>query len=169
MNPFSHVQRCHQLTDGDLSVAMQSRDTCRALLEHLAAISKPNDGGAKLLILFARLATSECSWIDGDMRIEMVGDGEVSVVEIMTELGGGMRERLFPPFVMNVPLAEFSRAVERVPHMTDPLAIHSKTEHRVVFTVDAEARRSTSPPPSVRIAEDSLFRIPAAAKLPGGT
>jgi hypothetical protein len=163
---YDHIKRCLQLAEKDMLEAVASREDCKALIVHLSSISKPSDGGPKLLVLFARMATSVCDWLEGDLRIEIVGDGDVSVVELMTELGGGMRERVFSAFPMNVPLTEFARAVERVPHMIEPLRIQLKTPRRLVFVVTDAVRRSSYPPENVEIGDDSLFLVPNAGRVP---
>lgn len=157
MNSFPHITRCFELTEEDIAGAVESRDDTRALLAHLAAISEPNAGAAKALLVFARMATSVCEWLDGDLRIEIVGDDDVSVVEALDDLGGGMRERLFQPLAFKTPLVEFSRAIERVPHMVAPLTILAQSERRITLGATAEIRRSSLPPPAVKIAEDSFF------------
>ena len=166
MGNFSHLKRCLELREKDIVDAVASRALCRELLEHLAAISKPNDGAPKILLVFARMATTACDWIDGELRIEIMGDGDVSVVELMSELGGGLRERVLPSFGMSVPLAEFTRAVERVPHMIAPLTTKTKTARRVIFSATEQTRKTSMPPPMVEIGEDSLFVVPGAAKMP---
>src|SRR5579872_4293893 len=122
-----HIRRCLELSDRDIAGAVAGRDSCRALLERLAEISKPGDGAPKLLLLFARMATSACEWLDGGLRIDIVGDGDVCVVELMDELAGGLRERVLPAFSMNAPLAEFIAAVERVPHLIAPLTMRRRS------------------------------------------
>jgi hypothetical protein len=157
MATLDHIKRCIQLSDHDVAQAVASREACKTLLDHLSRVSKPSDGAPKLLLVFARMATRACDWVDGDLRIEIVGDGDVCVAEVMSELGGGMRERVLPSFTMNAPLSEFLRAVERVPHMIAPLTTRVKTARRVVFTATEVTRKSTMPPPVVEIGEDSLF------------
>jgi hypothetical protein len=157
MAKLDHIKRCLDIGERDIAQALESREACKTLLDHVSQISKPNDGAPKLLLVFARMATTACDWVDGDLRVEIVGDGDVCVAEVMSELGGGMRERVLPSFPLNVPLAEFVRAVERVPHMIKPLSILVKTERRVVFTAAEEVRKSTMPPPIVEIGADSLY------------
>lgn len=166
MSEYSHIKRCLELGERDIASAVESRDACKDLLDHLASISKPNDGAPKILLVFARMATTACEWIEGELRIEVVGDGEVSVVELMSELGGGLRERVLPSFGLNVPLIEFTRAVDRVPHMIAPLTTKTKTARRVVFTATEETRKTSMPPPMVEIGEDSLFIVPGTPKVP---
>lgn len=165
MAEFASINRCIDLGEEHVAAAVQARDETRALLEHLARVSAPNTGAAKVLILFARMATNACDWLDGDLRIEIVGDAEVSVVEVMCELGAGMRERVFPPVAIRAPLVEFLRAVERVPHLISPLAIAMKTGRRLVFCASEQVRLSTLPPQGIRIAEDSVL-IPRAPASP---
>jgi hypothetical protein len=154
---LDYVKRCLQIGEREVAQAAESREDCRALVDHMAAISKPNDGAPKLLLVFARLATTACDWLEGDLRVELVGDGDVSVIEVMSDLGAGMRERVLPSFAMNVPLREFIRAVERVPHMIAPLTTREKTARRVVFTASEATRKSSMAPPLVEIGEDSIF------------
>lgn len=168
MTSFDHLKRCFELTDEDVALAVESREGTHELLRRMAEISQPNGGVAKLLLVFARLATTACDWLDGDLRIEISGTAESSSVELLSELGQGMRERLFPPLSFRAAVDEFTRAVERVPHMVKPLEIKLKSAKRLSLGVTEEVRRSSLPPPAVAIAEDSFFVAmpPPAAKAP---
>jgi hypothetical protein len=168
MTSLAHIKRCLDITDRDIAHAVETREACKALLDQIAKVAAPNQGAPKLLILLARMATNACDWIDGDLRIEMVGDGDVTVVETMSELGGGMKERILPPFSMNVPMTEFVRAVERVPHMIAPLITKTVSPRRVVFSASEEVRQTTVPPPRVEIGEASLYgpKPPRPPKVP---
>src|SRR4051812_5564164 len=114
MSLYTHIKRCLELSDRDIDTAIADRRLAKALLDHLAKISKPGDGAPKLLLVFAKMAAQPVDWVDGALRIDMVGDADVTVVEVLSELGLGMHERVFPSFRMSVPLEEFARAVERV-------------------------------------------------------
>lgn len=153
----AHIKRCLDIAEKDIAAAVETREACKLLLDHISKIAAPNQGAPKLLLVLARMATTACDWVDGELRIEMVGDGEVTVVELMSELGGGMRERVLPSFSLTVPLVEFTRAVERVPHMIEPLTTKVASPRRVVFTASQEVRKSTIPPPPVEIGEGSLY------------
>jgi hypothetical protein len=159
---FANIVRCLDLQERDVSEALVTRGATKALLEHLEAISAPETGAAKALIVFARMATTACDWIDGDLAIDLVGDADVTVVEAATELGGGFRERLFAPFAFRAELSEFARAIERVPHVIAPLLIRTKSSRRISLSAAGELRRTTAPPPPIEISTDSLF-TPAAA------
>ncbi len=170
MSDFSRIKRGIDLTEPDVASAIESRESTKALLMHFGTIARPNEGVAKVLLVFARMATQACDWLDGDLRVELVGDGDVSIIEILSELGAGIREREFPPIVLNVPLAEFTRAVERVPHLIEPLMIQNKSAKRVVLSATFEVRRSSLPPPPIEIAMDNLFSggdplLTSAAKM----
>jgi hypothetical protein len=154
---FAHIGRCLDLQERDLTEALRARATTKALLAHLAAISAPNSGAAKVLIVFSRMATTACNWIDGDLRIDVVGDAEETVIEAATELGGGLRERLFAPMSFRAPIAEFARAIDRVPHMIVPLVVRAKSAHRVSLSANEVLRRTTAPPPPIEISANSLF------------
>lgn len=167
---LAHIKRCIDLTELDVVTAVASREDTRALLEHLSARSAPNTGGAKILLVLARMATTAaCEWLDGTLRIEIVGDEEVSVLEILSELGGGMRERVFAPLPLKMPLSEFTRAIERVPHLVAPLSIRSASATRVILTATEEVRRASGAMEPVKISDDSIVlsrRPPAPPTLP---
>ncbi len=163
---LAHIKRCLDIAEKDIAAGVETRESCKELLDHIAKIAAPNQGSPKLLLLLARMATTACDWVDGELRIEMVGDGEVTVVEMMSELGGGMRERVLPSFSLNVPLAEFTRAVERVPHMIEPLATKVASPRRVVFIASSDVRKSTMPPPPVEIGKSSLYEPPVGSRPP---
>jgi hypothetical protein len=161
---FEHIERCLDLQEQDIVEAIASGESTRALLTRLASLSAPNSGCAKVLLLFARMATTACAWIDGDLVIELVAKGDATVAEAATDLGGGLRERALPTATLKAPLAEFTRAIDRVPHMIAPLSIQSKSPKRIVLTATATTRRTSMPPAPVEIATDSLFiRVPTAA------
>jgi hypothetical protein len=165
---FESIARCLDLQEGHIASAMEGRAETRDLLTHLAAVSSPNSGSAKALLVYARLATNACDWIDGDLAVDLVDDGGRTVVEASTELGGGMRERLFAPITFDTPLDEFARAITRVPHLIAPLSARSVTTRRIRLSALAMVRRTTAPPPPIAIASESLF-IAAAPPLPRAT
>jgi hypothetical protein len=161
---FSHIERCLDLQERDIALAIASGDSTRALLARLASLSAPDTGCAKVLLLFARMATNACTWLDGDLVIELVAKGDATSVEAVTDLGGGLRERALPVSTMRAPLSEFTRAIDRVPHMIAPLSIRAKSPNRIVLAATATVRRTTIPPEPFEISADSLFiRVTTAA------
>ncbi len=169
---LSHVRRCVDLREADIAAAVRTRADVRALLAHLAACSAPDTGVAKVLLVFARMATTACDWIDGDLTIDLTATADRTTVETATDLGGGMRERLLPTLLLNAPLSELTRAIERVPHLIAPLVLRrGKSGLRVRLSASAAVRRTTLPPPMVEIAPESLLSaapVPPAPRAPSG-
>jgi hypothetical protein len=151
------IRRCLELQDSHIAAAIEDRSSTRALLERLAVVSVPNSGAAKALLVYARLATTACDWIDGDLAVDLLEDAGGTVVETSTELGGGLRERLFPPLRFDTSLEEFARAIGRVPHMIAPLSMRSSTARRIRLSASEVVRRTTAPPPPIAISAESLF------------
>ena len=165
---FDSIERCLDLQEDHIVAAMEGRAETRDLLTRLATVSLPNSGSAKALLVYARLATTACDWLDGDLAVDLVEDGGQTAIEAGTELGGGLRERLFPPLKFDTPLDEFARAIARVPHLIAPLTARSSTARRIRLSALAMVRRTTAPPPPFAIASASLF-IAAAPAVPKGT
>lgn len=167
------ITHCLELEEAHIGEAITGRDTTRSLLERLAAISAPNTGVAKVLLVYARLATIACDWVDGDLTIDLVADdasaSEGTIIETSTELGGGMRERLFAPMRFAAPLTEFQRAIARVPHMVAPLFMRSITARRIRLSATEIVRRTTVPPPPMVISAESLFVSPLVAVAKSAT
>jgi hypothetical protein len=162
---LAQIVRCLDLQERDIVAAVVSRERTRALLAHLAAISAPDTGVAKVLLVLARLATTACDWIEGDLFLELVAAGRATRVEVVTELGGGLRERVLPSMVFQAPLGEFARAVARVSHMIAPLRVRARSEQRIILGASEAARRTSLPPP-IEISADSLFLYPPLPSVP---
>jgi hypothetical protein len=163
---LARIVRCLDLQERDIVSAVVSRERTKALLAHLAAVSAPDTGVAKVLLVLARLATTACDWIDGDLFLELVAAGGATRVEVVTELGGGLRERVLPSLVFQAPLGEFARAVARVSHMIAPLRVRASSEQRILLGASEVARRTSLPPPPIEISADSLFLYPPLESLP---
>jgi hypothetical protein len=137
--------RCIHLSKAEIVRAAQSSGDCRALLEHVARVAKPHDGAPLLLLLFARLATIACDWLDGDLVIEMEAIPPITTrVTIATELGLELRERVFPTFDIGAPLDEFTRAVRRIPQMIEPLLVEMAPD-RMILRASEHVRSSAIP------------------------
>ncbi len=145
------------LREEHIAEAIGSREGTKGLLLHLSSISAPDTGVAKVLLLYARMATTACDWLDEDLWIDLVEEGDVTSVEAFTELGGGFRERLFAPMAFRAPLAEFARAISRVPHMVSPLTTRQMGATRIRLSATEQIRRTTFPPPPFTIAAESLL------------
>jgi hypothetical protein len=163
---LAHIARCLDLGEADIVGALASRERTKALVLRLEEVSEPNTGVAKVLFVFARMATTACDWLDGDLVIDLVAAGDTTRVEVGTELGGGLRERVYAPLVFRAPLEEFARAVERVPHAIAPLRVGTKTPRRITLGATEVTRRTSLPPPSIEISADSLFLRLGSPPLP---
>jgi len=163
---LAHIARCMDLNEADIVRAIASREPTKALLARLAARSAPNTGAAKALLVLARMATTACDWIDGDLIIELVEVDGATRIDVATDLGGGLRERVFQPLVFEAPLEEFTRAIERVARMVAPLRLGAKTPQRITLVASATVRRTSLPPPPIEIAPESLFVHPGSPAVP---
>lgn len=163
---LSHIKTCLDLQEQDVVDAVATREATRALLSHLSRVSAPNTGAAKVILVFARLATRACDWIDGDLAIELRAEGEATTIEVSTDLGGGLRERVFAPLPFRAPLAEFARAVERVPHMIAPLRVQPKGTRALLLAASQAVRLTSIPPAPIEISSDSLFVRPPSPAVP---
>ncbi len=155
MTDFASLTRCAEISDEVVSAAVLSHDAMKSLLARAAEIAQPMEGAARVLVALARMATTACTWLEGDLVVEIVGDDEVAVVSVMAELGGGMRERVFPTFALHVSIDEFVRAVRLVPRMVLPLRMQQHAG-RLVFSATEAVRHSTRPPPAIEVEEDFL-------------
>ncbi|HXX66385.1 MAG TPA: hypothetical protein VEK07_04335 [Polyangiaceae bacterium] len=153
---LANILRCLDLQERHIAEAIVGREQTKALLAHLARISAPDTGVAKVLLIYARMATTACDWVDGDLSIDLADNGDATIVSAFTELGGGLRERLFGPMRFSAPLDEFARAITRVPRMISPLKKRS-TARLIRLSAAEVIRRTTAPPPAVNIAAESLF------------
>src|ERR1700722_20810714 len=90
---WSHLARCLDLQEDDVARAIRSGASTRELLAHLAAISSPDTGVAKVMLVFARMATTACEWLEGGLRVGMTAEGNGTRVELTTDLGGGLLGR----------------------------------------------------------------------------
>jgi hypothetical protein len=153
MNAFQHIARCVDLTQDDIQSAIDTRELTRELLEHLASVSAPGTGVVKVLHVFAAILREQCEWLEGELRVELMPAAESTLLEVMCHLGAGMRERVFPPLVLQAPLDELLRGIEVAPREIDPL-VRSRTGDRVVLAV---AGPMSMFPPSVAIGDDSIY------------
>jgi hypothetical protein len=159
MAGYAHISRCDDLSEDDIALAIDERRSTKALLDRLAKVSRGGEGAPRVLVLLARLAAREVDWLDGAMRVEVVAsDGGGVTIDVLTELGFEMQERVVPSFKMAAPFREFARLVETDPRSVAPLLVAAKTAKRLALAVMSAARRASDPPPAVAIAEEALYR-----------
>lgn len=124
-----------------------------------AEIAAPNKGGPVILAALARLGTTACTWIEGELRIEITGDASTTRIAVSSSLGAGFREKCFADTILNVPIEEFSRLLARSPKLIEPLQVVEKGG-RIVFSAPQELRATSLPPPHVEIDAASLIIVP---------
>jgi hypothetical protein len=157
MAGYAHITRCAELTEGDIVGALGDRRLSKVLLERLAKVARAGEGAPKVLHLLARMAGKEVDWIEGVLRVEVLAEGDGVSIEVLTDLGAGMQERLFPSLKMGAPFKEFSRMVEHMPRTLEPLVVVKKATNRMVLEAP-NGERLTSMPQAVAIADESLYR-----------
>ena len=148
-----------QLRDVHITQAVSSPEAMDALLARFATIAAPGKGGPIILAALARLGTTACPWLDGELRVEISSAATKSKISASTTLGGGFREKLFPDKLLDVPLEEFSRAIKRTPRLIEPLDV-KESGTRIVLSIAQEVRRTSLPPPMIQIDPESLMQIP---------
>lgn len=153
-------RRCIDVTPSQIAEALHTKEATGELLAHMAKIAKPGEGAAKILVVIARLATTECDWLEGGLVVTLVG-AERTQLTIAVDLGVGMRELLFPRLTLGVPRAEIASAIRKAPALVFPMMAFFERD-KVVLTCDAEAV-GTLPPPSFLISEASLRKSLAPA------
>ena len=151
---MSLPKRCVDLTEDHIDEGLKSVESMRVLLDHMAHIAKPNAGAAKILVAISRIATTACEWLEGTLHVEvdeLIGTTEIAV---MSDLGGGVRELIFPRMLLAVEHDEFVRAVRLAPRLITPLKFRVRGD-RMILKRDTPG---TVAPPAFEIAEESLRR-----------
>jgi hypothetical protein len=155
---FSSLTHCTQMREVHITQAAESSDTMRALLKRFQEIAGPGKGAPVVLAALARLGTTACDWIDGELRIEISGDAKRSIIAVSSSLGAGFAEKVFPDTQLPVPFEEFKRFVARATQLLEPLAV-AQSDAIIVLCVAAEVRKTTVPPPNHNIDPSSLFKL----------
>lgn len=130
---FPHLARCADLTGLEIDAAARSQEVCAALLERLAEVSRPESGAASLLALFAQLGSPACTWLEGELAVELFEEDDGIRVRVLTDLGNGMRERILPPVLLRAPLAEILSAAEEVPERLGDLRLERVSSRCVLL------------------------------------
>jgi hypothetical protein len=160
------IRRCWDLSEAHLREAIASRQAMGRLLKEMAEAARPEAGAAKILLAVARLAKPSCDWIEGSLRVEIDAfDRTKTRIGIIEDLGGGVRELLFPRLVLDAPLEEFARSLKMGPRAVEPLLLQKSTDGDRLVLTHKKARPSHKPP-SFELAEDCLRQTlsPAARK-----
>ncbi len=168
---LAEIKQCRQITEAHIAEAIETREDTRALLEHAASISAPRQGGARILLVFAKIAREGSDWVDGALRVELRAAADGSVVDVYAEIGAGLRERVLPSFTMRLPLAELLAAIKRVPDALSPLSlaepVSGGVEHVVLRAgeVRKPAEAEGAAPASERGRDEPIARMPSPNPL----
>jgi hypothetical protein len=154
---FASLESCADLTPEAAEGAASSAKAMESLLTRAAAIGKPDEGCAKILLAIARMAGKP--WVEGELRIELSGDDTTTTIQILTDLGFNVVERVVPAVTIGAPLDEFVRAVELARHLVDPfvpivgdgtmvLAAPPSDDDVEAIRIDTSSLASAPPPSS---------------------
>jgi hypothetical protein len=137
------------------------REKSFALLEHMVKIAAPKTGVPRILVLFAQMARRD--WIEGELIVRLIGDAELTVVELMTD-DGASRERIAGPLRIDVSLEEFREAVAQNSAQLASLKAIENTPRRLVLhgTRDHRALRRK---PSISAFAIDLASVAAQATV----
>jgi hypothetical protein len=163
---YGTLKQCSELRDTHIVHAVSSSEAMEALLARFTEIAAPGKGAPIILAALARLATTACDWIDGELRIEISGDDEKTKIAVSTSIGAGFREKLFSDTTLRVPFDEFARGVTRAAKLIAPLAIKQSAK-LIVLSATQEIRRTSLPPPMIQIDPASFMVVmPAQRAVP---
>ncbi len=124
-----------------------------ALLEHVASVTTPGRGAPKLLLVVSHMATRD--WLDGELRVKLIGDDDLTVLELFVDAGMS-RERILGPLRIDAPLREFRSALELHPERVAPLDVVTLEDRRVILETTPELRRNSTPPKYSAVSDSLL-------------
>jgi hypothetical protein len=171
---FRHIESCLAVTDDVIEAALAParsmaeptpRAKTLALIERMAEVAKPGRAAPKILVVLAHLALKD--WLDGLLRVRLIGDPEVSVLELLVD-DGLSSQRIMGPLRIDVPFDEFRRSLEMHPEFVLPLMVDGDLEDRRVELYATPQSRSNSFPPGMNVVADSLIPMmgESGRKLP---
>lgn len=99
-----------------------------ALVRRMAEVARPQAGAPRLLLLLARVAKRD--WLEGELTVRLIGDSELSVLELLVDDGATV-ERVLGPLRIDVPLEEFVHEVEHGRAFLAPLRARECTPRRI--------------------------------------
>ncbi len=146
---LTDIASCMDVTEALIADAMapaksmndqSPREKCIALVRHMASVACPNQSAGRVLVLLALM--SKRSWLEGRLVIRMIGDSELTVLELLVD-DGVAAERMLPPVRMDVPLTELAEYVEKHRRELAPLTYKEPpSERRVVLWGMPEHQRA---------------------------
>ena len=151
------------LSERDLIAALISRDECSALLKRIGEIPSARSASRALLALLGRLATPACTWLEGDLAVELFEDEAGTKIRVMVDLGAGLRERVLPIITVAQPLPELAGAFEKRRDLMTVLRVE-RISARCVMLLASSADEDNAPMSTeFDISETSLARASGTA------
>lgn len=147
-----------------ITAAAESAESMRALLARFQELAGPGKGVPLILAALARLGTTSCDWIDGELRIVVTGDDTQTTVSVSSSIGGGFAEKVLPTTKFATPFKEWTRAVTVAPKLLEPLHVQM-TDKSIVLTASQEIRKTSLPPPAIEIDTKSILAVPIILAL----
>jgi len=115
---YAPLARCSEFPENDVIAALISRDECAALLQRIGANPSARSGARAVLALVGRLATPACTWLEGELAVELFEEEGGMKVRVMSELGAGLRERVLPTITIALSLDDLLVIFERRRYQT---------------------------------------------------
>ncbi|MBX3185509.1 MAG: hypothetical protein KF819_00785 [Labilithrix sp.] len=108
---YASLGRCAELPERDVIAALVSREECASLVDRIATMEPPRAVRA-LLALVRRMATPACTWLEGDLVVELFEDERGTTARILSDQVG-LRERILPAVVLGVSLADIAATIDK--------------------------------------------------------
>lgn len=139
MIDLSTITTIDDLTPEAAAQAASSSQELKRLVMRIAEVAQPEQGWTCLYKVIALVAVSE--WMEGDLQVDFNGDDKGTTLAFYAVLGAGIRERLFAPQYVAVPIDEFQRAVVLNPAVVAPLRAHQGL-NRMTLAAGARVRNN---------------------------
>lgn len=140
MSDWASIVDVRALTEEHISEALESRVQVRELLGRLAEVIRPKAGGARALLVFARMASPDCEWLEGGLRVDILEKDGGVVLETFTDIGGGLKERVLPSVRLECPLSELVLAIAADPQLIAPLYATRPSPERLHLSAEQPER-----------------------------
>lgn len=165
MRELAEIKSCLDVTDDDIRAALAParslsepgpRERTLGLIAHMATLARPDQGAPKLLLVLAHLATRD--FLDGELVVKLIGDDDVSVLELFVD-DGLSRMRLLGPARIDCAFQEFRVALSLHAALVLPLVVQGQIEERRVELRALSGLRQSSMPPSFSAVSPSLLPL----------
>jgi hypothetical protein len=144
------------------------REKIFALIERMAAVARPRQGAARLLVVLATVARA--SWLEGALEVWLRPLGELTEIELLLH-DGLSYTRLCSPLLVGAPFDEFEMSIARAANLLAPLELadgapsgeirlHAPDKSAPPSTRAALSSESFAPPPGDELQHKQTVKIP---------